>query len=81
VSSRRRLLTEPQYRLLKRLAGYDDDLEVRLGSARDRAVARRLAALDCARESKEDWWSITDHGRNILEMERVHHRDQEGGDG
>lgn len=75
---KRRFITEPQYRLLKRLDESERG-ETRLGSYRDRAVARRLEAIDCAEPvgREEGWWRITNHGCNIRDLHRSFY-EQEG---
>jgi anti-sigma regulatory factor (Ser/Thr protein kinase) len=61
-------LTAPQFRLLKRLD--EAGMDIRLAHGHDRQVARNLEALDCVRKGEEFWWEITDHGRNILDLQR-----------
>jgi hypothetical protein len=68
-SSLRCILTRPQFELLRRLDNAEFG-ETRLAHGRDRAVAERLEVIDCAKRGEEKWWSITDHGRNILDLHR-----------
>jgi len=71
---KRKLITEPQFNLLKRLDA-DFPLGRVLGYARDRRMAERLEALDCTSSTGENAWMITDHGRNILDLHRSFYED------
>lgn len=72
ASSKRCILTAPQFRVLKEL----DEAEAgerTYGGSRVPAVAERLVALDCAEPLTGDVgcsFRITDHGRNILDLHR-----------
>lgn len=82
MGGKRRLLTEPQFRLLKRFAE-SEHAEYWAGGARDRAVVGRLERLDCLDPlgCKPGHWRITDHGRNILDLQREFFEQVGGGQG
>ncbi len=67
MASEGRILTKPQFKMLKRIAKTG---EARLPFAAERNVARRLEALDCVKWGTEFWWNITDHGYNVLDSQR-----------
>lgn len=68
---KRKLLTEPQYRVLKELAEAERG-ERTYGGSRTPAVAERLVRIDCVEPLAGDVGSsfrITDHGRNVLDLQ------------